>query len=164
MEHLWIISSEDLLGKESFTGKRRERKKSLLACWWFYLQEKKEEAFNYSIWWWSWWVNFSDCINVSPDSWFYWPPPPTDLSLCWCIEHRWTALGSGREIYIRWPCFRRWDNIADLLNKEILGNKLSDLNLWIVQTLCVCLCVSEWWYKNNPVFRNPCFLSMISSV
>lgn len=73
-------------------------------------------------------------------------------------------LGSGREIHIRWPCFRRWDNIADLLNKEILGNKLSDLNLWIVQTLCVCLCVSEWWYKNNPVSRNPCFLSMISSV
>lgn len=48
-------------------------------------------------------------------------------------------LGSGREIHIRWPCFRWWDNIADLLNKEILGNKLSDL--WIVQTLCVCVCV-----------------------
>ena len=50
-------------------------------------------------------------------------------------------LGSGREIHIRWPCFRWWDNIADLLNKEILGNTLSDLNLWIVQTLCVCVCV-----------------------
>lgn len=73
-------------------------------------------------------------------------------------------LGSGREIHIRWPCFRWWDNIVDLLNKEILGNTLSDLNLWIVQTLCVCLCVSEWWHKNNPVSRNPCFLSMISSV